>query len=162
MAIDKLKRHKSPGIDQIPAELMKAGEEQLTVKSIILLILFGIRRNCLRRGRSRSFYLSISRAIQRIVVIIGAYYFCQLRIKSYPTSSFQGYLHTQGKLLGIISVHLDATDQLPTIYFAFVQYLRKSGNYVKHCINYFWTSRKPMIQLEGRSCIILSLSLVSP
>jgi hypothetical protein len=26
MAIEKLKRHKSPGIDQIPAELVKAGE----------------------------------------------------------------------------------------------------------------------------------------
>jgi hypothetical protein len=25
MTIDKLKRHKSPGIDQIPAELIKAG-----------------------------------------------------------------------------------------------------------------------------------------
>jgi hypothetical protein len=25
MAIEKLKRHKSPGIDQIPAELIKAG-----------------------------------------------------------------------------------------------------------------------------------------
>jgi hypothetical protein len=28
MAIEKLKKHKSPGIDQIPAELIKAGVEQ--------------------------------------------------------------------------------------------------------------------------------------
>ena len=28
LAIDKLKRHKSPGIDQIPVELIKAGVEQ--------------------------------------------------------------------------------------------------------------------------------------
>jgi len=59
MASEKLKRHKSPGIDQIPAELIKAGIEQLILRSINLLILFGIRRNCLRSGRNRSLYLSI-------------------------------------------------------------------------------------------------------
>jgi len=29
MAIEKLKRHKSPGIDQIPAELIKAGGRKI-------------------------------------------------------------------------------------------------------------------------------------
>ena len=52
MAIEKLKRNKSPGNSQIPAELIKAGVEQFTLRSINLLILFGIRRNCLRSGRS--------------------------------------------------------------------------------------------------------------
>jgi len=48
MAIEKLKRHKSPGSDQIPVELIKAGVEQFTLRSINLLILRGIRWNCLR------------------------------------------------------------------------------------------------------------------
>jgi len=74
MAIEKLKRHKSPGIDQIPAELIKARVEQFTLRSINLLLLFGIRRNCLRCGRSRSLYLSIKRVTKQIVVIIGANY----------------------------------------------------------------------------------------
>ena len=52
MANEKLKSHKSPGIDQIPAELIKAGVEKFTMRSINLLFLFGIRRNCLRSGRS--------------------------------------------------------------------------------------------------------------
>ena len=55
MAIDKLKGHKSPGIDQIPAKLIKAGG--IANRSEIhkrLLILYGKRRNCLRSGRSRS------------------------------------------------------------------------------------------------------------
>jgi hypothetical protein len=51
MATEKLKRHKSPGTDQIPVELM-AGVGQLVLRSINLLILFGIRRNGLRSGRS--------------------------------------------------------------------------------------------------------------
>ena len=54
LAIDKLKSHKSPGIDQIPAELSKQGVEQFTWRLINLLFLFGRRRNCLKSGRSRS------------------------------------------------------------------------------------------------------------
>jgi len=64
MAIEKLKRHKSSsGIDQIPAELIKADVEQFDLRSINLLILFEIRRNCLRSGKSHSLYLSIRRVI---------------------------------------------------------------------------------------------------
>ena len=66
MAIEKLKRHKSPGIDQILAELINQGVEQL-----------GIRRNCLRCGSSRLLYLFTRRVIKRVVVIIEAYRFDQ-------------------------------------------------------------------------------------
>ena len=75
MASGKLKSYKSLGIDQIPAELFKAGVEQLAMRSINILFLFGIRRNCHRRGRSRLFYLFIKREMQRIAVIIEAYNF---------------------------------------------------------------------------------------
>jgi len=52
LAIDKLKSHKSPGIDQIPAELIKQGVEQFAWRFINLLLLFGRRSNCLNSGRS--------------------------------------------------------------------------------------------------------------
>ena len=82
LAIEKLKNYKSPGIDQIPAELIKVGG----VRFINLLFLFGIRRNCLMNGRSRSFYLSIRWGIKQIVITIGAYHYCQVRSKfvQYP------------------------------------------------------------------------------
>jgi hypothetical protein len=70
MFTEKLKTHKLPGIDQIPAELMKAG---LVLRSTNILIPFGIRR-----------------VTQKIVVIIETYQFCQLRTKFYPTSRCQG------------------------------------------------------------------------
>jgi hypothetical protein len=73
MPIEELESHKSPGTDQIPAELIKAGGRTVHCESISLLFLFGIRRNCLRSGRSRSLYLPI-RAINRLV-ITGAYHF---------------------------------------------------------------------------------------
>jgi len=73
---------KSPGIDHIPAEL-RQGEEQFAMRSIKLLFLFGIRRICLRGGRSGSLYRSI-RAIKQNLVIIGAYHICQLLTIFYP------------------------------------------------------------------------------
>jgi len=64
-ANEKLKRHKSLGTDQILAELIKAEDRKFALR-INLLIIFGIRRICLRSGRSRSFYLSIRKALKQI------------------------------------------------------------------------------------------------
>jgi hypothetical protein len=100
MAIEKLKRHKSPGIDQIQAELIKAGGRTVRLRPINLLILLGISWNYLRIGRSRSLYLSIRRAIIKIVVIMEAYHICQLRTKFYPTSCCQGQPHMQKNYWG--------------------------------------------------------------
>jgi len=85
MANEKLNRYISPGIDQIPAEMLKHGGEHCVLRFINLLILLGtIRRNCLSSERSKSLYLFIRR------VIIQAYHFCQLSTKFYPTSCSQG------------------------------------------------------------------------
>jgi hypothetical protein len=68
MAIEKLKGQKSPVIVQIPAELTKAVVEQFAVRSMNLLILFGIRRNCLRSGMNLSLYRSVRRAVTQTAV----------------------------------------------------------------------------------------------
>jgi hypothetical protein len=54
MAIEKLKSHKSPGIDQIPAELIKAGGG--TIRSEIHKLINSIwnKEDCLSSGRSQS------------------------------------------------------------------------------------------------------------
>jgi hypothetical protein len=54
MATEKLKRYKSLGTGQIPVEMSKGGVEKFALISINALILFGIRQNCLRSGRSLS------------------------------------------------------------------------------------------------------------
>ena len=89
LASEKVKSHKSPGIDQIPAELIKTGGRTIC-SEINLLFLFAIRRNCLSCGRSPLLYLSIGRAIKQTAVIIGTYHFYQLCTKFYPTSCCQG------------------------------------------------------------------------
>jgi len=63
MVIENLKSHKSSDIDQIPAELIKAGSK--TIRSEIHKLFIFIW-NCLRSGTDRSSYLSIRRAIKQI------------------------------------------------------------------------------------------------
>jgi hypothetical protein len=88
VAIENLKTHKSPGTDQIPGEVIKTEGRAILSYIHNFLILFGIRRNCLRNGRSLSLYLFISRVIKQILVIIATYHFCQLRTK-YPKTFCQ-------------------------------------------------------------------------
>ena len=45
---------------------LRQGIKIFVLGSINLLIMFGIRRNCLRSGRSRLLYVSISRVIKEI------------------------------------------------------------------------------------------------
>jgi hypothetical protein len=75
MATENLKRQKSPDIDQIPAELIKVEDTKIRYRSSNVLILFGIRRNCLTCVRSPSFYLSIRRVMKQILLITEKYNF---------------------------------------------------------------------------------------
>jgi hypothetical protein len=63
IAIAKLKKCKSPGSDQIPTELIQAGGEILLFAIHKLIILCGIRRNCLINGRSLLLYQYTKRVI---------------------------------------------------------------------------------------------------
>jgi hypothetical protein len=64
------------------------------------------------------------------------------------------------KSLGIISLGFEATDQLLIRSFAFVKYWRRNGSTMRQYISYSQTTRKPMIQLEGKQHTILSIKLV--
>ena len=85
-AIEKLKRHKSPGNDQIPAKLIKA--QGITICSEIHKLIISIwnKGNCLRSERGRSLYLFIGRVIKQMVAIMEAHNFFQLHTKFYPAS----------------------------------------------------------------------------
>ena len=83
-------RHKSPGIHQITAELIKQGVEQFAWRFINYLFLFGRRKNWLTRGKSRSYYIFKRRGIKQIAVIIEVYHSCQPLTEFYLTSCCQG------------------------------------------------------------------------
>jgi len=136
MTIEKLKSHKSPGMDEIPAELIKAGGRTFALKSE-LFIRFGKRRNCLRSGRSRALYLFYKKVDKT-----GC---CNYRGSSQMSTTYKilsnvllsrlTQLHMQRKLLGSIIVDYDAAGQL-IIYSAFVKYLSRNKNTMKQCFSY--------------------------
>ena len=88
MAIEKLKRHTSPYIDQIPAEMIKPGGR--TVHSeIFKLTNFSWNREELPEVWKELIIVPVYKkkgTKKQIVVIIEAYKFCQLHTTFYPTS----------------------------------------------------------------------------
>jgi uncharacterized protein YaaR (DUF327 family) len=85
-AIAKIKKLKSPGSHQFPAELIQTGSETLLPEihnSINSLLLFGILKNCLISGRSALLYQFTKRTIKLVVVIFVGYHCYQLHTQFY-------------------------------------------------------------------------------
>ena len=90
LAIDKLKSHKSPGIDQIPADVIKAGGRTIFLE-IHKLITFIRKKDKLPEEWKESIILHIHKKRYKLfVIIIEAYHICQPFTKDYPTSCYQG------------------------------------------------------------------------
>jgi hypothetical protein len=90
MAIVKLKRHKSPGIDQTPAELIKAGSRIIRSEIHKLIISVWIKEELPEQWKESIIVPIYKKGDKQIVVIIKAYHFCQLHTKFYPTFFCQG------------------------------------------------------------------------
>jgi hypothetical protein len=84
IAIAKLKKYKSPGSDEIPAELIQAGGK------ILLSAIHKLTKNCLISGRSLLLYQFTKRVIKLTVIIIVEYHCYQPHTKCYRISSSQG------------------------------------------------------------------------
>jgi hypothetical protein len=69
---------------------------------------------------------------------------------------------TYSELMETINVDFNTTGQIFTTHSEFVKYLRKSGNTMKQCNSYLLTSRNPVIQLRGRSCIKILIGYGTP
>jgi len=90
LAIGKLKRHKSPGIDEIPAEMIKAGGGT-TCGEIHKLITSIWKKEELSEECKESIIVPIhKKGIKQILIIMGAFHFCQPLTKFYLTSCPQG------------------------------------------------------------------------
>jgi len=92
LALDKLKSHKSPGIDHIPAELIKAGGRIICVE-IHKLITSIWKKEKLPEEWKESIIVPIHKKGDetdcnnyRSVIIMETYHFCQSLTKFYPTS----------------------------------------------------------------------------
>jgi len=135
LAIDKLKSHKSSGIDQIPAELIKAGGRTIFLeihklitsiwkkeklpeewKELIIVHIYkkGDKTNC-NNYRGISLLPTNYKILSNILLS---------RLIPYAK-----------EIIGIINVAFDATGRLLIIYSVFAKYLRKNGNTIKKFIS---------------------------
>ena len=89
LAIDKVKSHKLPGFDEIQAELIKAGDGTICLE-IHKLITSICKKEKLPEEWKESIIVPIyKKGIKQIVIIIGAFHFCQSLTK-FNTSCSQG------------------------------------------------------------------------
>jgi len=89
-AIEKLKSHKSPGIDQIPAELIKAGGKTICCEIHKLIISIWKREELPEEQKELIIVPIYKKGDKTDCSNYKAYHFCQLCTKFYPTSCCQG------------------------------------------------------------------------
>jgi hypothetical protein len=89
VAVGKLERYKSPGIDQIPAELIQTGGEKLCLEICKLIKLIWNKE--LPYQWKESIVVPVHKKGDRTaVVIIEAYHCCQFHTKFYQTFFSEG------------------------------------------------------------------------
>jgi hypothetical protein len=81
----KLKRYKSPGVDQIPTELIQAGGETFCSKIDKLIKLIWNKEEFPHQWKESIVVPIQKRVIKLTAVIIEAYHCCQLHTKFYQT-----------------------------------------------------------------------------
>jgi hypothetical protein len=89
-AFAKLKKYKSPGSDQIPAELIQAGSEILMSAIHKLINSVWNKEELPINGRSLLLYQFTKRVIKLTVIIIMGYHCYQLHTKYYQISYSRG------------------------------------------------------------------------
>ena len=83
LAIEKLKNHKSPGIDQIPAELIKAGGRTIRTEIHKLIISIWNKEELPDEWKESIIVPIYKKGIKQIVITIGEYHYVQSFVQ-YP------------------------------------------------------------------------------
>jgi len=135
LAIDKLRSHKSPGIDQIPAELIKAGGRTIYLE-IHKLIISIWKKEKLPEEWNESIIVPIHKKGDK--TDCNNYRGISLLPTTYKILSnnlLSRLIPYVKEINGIVNVAFDATGRLLIIYSAFAKYLRKNGNTMKKLIS---------------------------
>jgi len=160
MAIKNIKIHRLLVLIKSQQNSLKQEEEKFALTFINLIIIFGISRNCLRSGRSRSFIYKMGDRTdfsnyRRISLLPTTYKilsnFLLSRLTQYAEEIMGhhqcGFRRSRSNIYHIFSIR---------------QILEKNGNTTKQRTSTLYTSRTLMIPLGGRSCIIFSLEFGIP
>jgi hypothetical protein len=164
VAVGNLKSYKSPGVDQIPAELIQAGGETLRseIRKLIKLIW---NKEELPRQWKQSIVVPIHKkgdktdcSNYRGISLLSTSYKILSNILLARLTPYADEM----KLLGITNVDFGVIDVRLVKFSISGGYWRKNGSIMAQYISYLWISRKPMIQLGGKCYTVFSLSLEYP
>ena len=136
MAIDKLKNHKSPGIDEIPAELIKAGGGTICLE-IHKCITSIWKKEKLPEEWKESIVLPIHKKGDK--TDCNNYKDISLLPATYKILSnilLSRLVPYAKEIIGTINVAFDATGRLLIVYSSFAKCLRKNGNAMKKFISF--------------------------
>ena len=136
LAIDKLKSHKSKGIDEIPAEVIKAGGRTICLE-IHKLITSIWKKGKLPEEWKESIIVPIHKKGDK--TDCNNYRGISLLPTTYKISFnilLSRLIPYAKEIIGIINVPFDATGRLLIIYSAFAKCLRKNGNKMKKFISF--------------------------
>ena len=128
LAIEKLKSHKSPGIDQRPTELIKAGGRTIRCEIHKLIISIWNKEELPDEWKE-----SIIVPIHKKGDKTDCNNYRGISLLSTRTKLYPIFCIFSGNYLGNINVDFDATRQLLFVYSAFVKYSRKNGNTMRQC-----------------------------
>ena len=128
LAIDRIKSHKSPDIDQIPAELIKVGDRTICLE--IHELITSIWKEKLPEEWKESIIVPIRKKGGK--TDCNNYRDISLLSTTYKIlSNILVSKLMRRKLSGIINVAFDVAGRLLIIYSAFAKDLRKNGNTMK-------------------------------
>ena len=134
LAIDKLKSQKSPGIDQIPAELIETGGGTICLETHKLTTPIW-KKEKLPEEWKESFIIPIHKKGNKTdwnnyrgISLLPTTY------KILSNNLLSRLIPYAKEIIGIISVAFHATRRLLITYSAFAKYLRKNGNTMKKFI----------------------------
>jgi len=135
LAIDKLESHKSPHIDQIPAELIKAGGRTICLE-IHKLITSILKKEKLPEEWKESIIVPIHKKGDK--TDCNNYWGISVLPTTYKILSnilLSRLIPYAKEIIGIINVAFDVTVRLLIIYSAFATYLRKNRNTMRKFIS---------------------------
>jgi hypothetical protein len=135
VAIEKLKRYKWPGMDQIWQNWSKQEVIHYVLRSTNFLTLFGTRKNCHTNGRNLLLYRFIKRVVKWTVVTVEGYHCYQPHTKILSNICLKvSSLHSE--IIGNHQCGFNIIDWLLIRYSAFVRYWRKNGSIMRQYISY--------------------------
>ena len=161
VVIEKVKSHKSLGIDQIPAELIKAGGRKICYEIHKLIISILNKEELPVEWKEATIIPVYKKGNETDCIIIEAYQFANYvqNFIQYPAVKVNSICRVIfGDHQCGIHHNRSTTDHI----FCILQILEKKWEYNEAVHQLFIDFKKAMIQLRGRPCIIFSWSLVSP